>query len=145
VIIGRTFSKVHSLAGLRAGYAFVPEWLVPFYHRAQTPFAVNAVTLAAAQAALRDCDHEEQSVAHVRRWRARFLSEIPFHTFPSDANFVLVDVSPYRGDAVTETLAAHGIVVRSCTGFPALGTSYIRVSIGKDGENERFLEEIRNI
>ena len=145
LIIGRTFSKVHSLAGLRAGYAFVPAWLPPYFRRAQTPFAVNTVTLAAAQAALQDRTHEDRSVAHVRLWRERFFAGIPFHTFPSDANFVLVDVSPYRGDAVTEQLAARGVVVRSCAGFPALGSTYIRVSIGDDWENERFLAEINNL
>jgi histidinol-phosphate aminotransferase len=145
LIIGRTFSKVHSLAGMRAGYAFVPEWLPPYFRRAQTPFAVNAATIAAAHAALQDRGHEDRSVAHVRKWRERFIAEIPFRTFPSDANFVLVDVRPNRGDLVTEQLAARGVVVRSCAGFPSLGTTYIRVSIGDDWENERFLAEIKTL
>ncbi len=44
LILGRTFSKIHSLAGLRVGYAFAPEWLVPWYQRASTPFTVNSVS-----------------------------------------------------------------------------------------------------
>ena len=46
LILGRTFSKVHSLAGLRIGYAFTPRWLPPWYNRAGTPFAVNSVSAA---------------------------------------------------------------------------------------------------
>ena len=44
LVLGRTFSKVHSLAGLRIGYAFTPRWLPPWYQRAGTPFTVNSVS-----------------------------------------------------------------------------------------------------
>ena len=67
LVLGRTFSKVHSLAGLRIGYAFTPRWLPPWYQRAGTPFTVNSVSAAAAAAALGDKGHAERFIAHVRR------------------------------------------------------------------------------
>lgn len=145
LVIGRTMSKIFALAGLRVGYAFVPEWLEPFYHRAATPFALNSVSLAAAAGALADPERVCRTRDHVRRWRRRFLEELPFKTFPSDANFVMVDVAPHTGDEVVESLAARGVLVRSCTSFPGLGDHYIRVSIGEDWENERFLEAAKNL
>src|SRR5512136_945543 len=130
LVLGRTFSKVHSLAGLRIGYAFTPRWLPPWYQRAGTPFTVNSVSMAAAAAALSDTSHAERYIAQVKRWRKRFVDEIRYPVLPSDANFVLVDVAPHTGDGMVEELARRGVVVRSCRSFTGLRDTYIRVSVG---------------
>ncbi len=145
LVLGRTFSKVHSLAGLRIGYAFTPRWLPPWYNRAGTPFTVNAVSMAAAAAALADTAHAERYIAQVKRWRPRFAAEVKYPVLPSDANFVMVDVAPHTGDEMVATLARCGVVVRSCRSFAGLPDRYIRVSIGEDWENERFVEEINRL
>jgi histidinol-phosphate aminotransferase len=142
LVLGRTFSKVFSLAGLRIGYAFTPRWLPPWYNRAGTPFTVNAVSMAAAAAALGDTAHAERYIAQVKRWRKRFLQEVRYPVLPSDANFVMVDVSPHRGDEIVGDLARRGVIVRSCRSFAGLDDHYVRVSIGEDWENERFVQEI---
>jgi histidinol-phosphate aminotransferase len=142
LVLGMTFSKVHSLAGLRIGYAFVPRWLVPWYQRASTPFTVNAVSAAAAAAALPDTAHAGCYMNQVKRWRKRFVEEIKYEVLPSGANFVMIDISPRKSDEMTEELARKGVVVRSCRSFAGLPDHYIRVSIGDDWENERFLEAI---
>ena len=142
LILGRTFSKVYSLAGLRIGYAFVPRWLVPWYQRASTPFTVNSVSAAAAAVALRDKDHAQRYIAQVKRWRERIAAEVKFPVLPSDANFVMIDVAPCRSDEMVENLVRKGVVVRSCRSFAGLEDHYIRVSIGEDWENERFIKEI---
>jgi histidinol-phosphate aminotransferase len=145
LVIGRTFSKVHSLAGLRIGYAFVPSWLVPYYQRAGTPFAVNSVSAAAAAAALNDRDHPARYIEQVKRWRKRFVTEITYPVLPSDANFMMVDVSPDKGDQIVEKLARHGVLVRSCGSFAGLPDHYIRVSIGEDWENELFIKAMNGL
>jgi histidinol-phosphate aminotransferase len=142
LIVGRTFSKVHSLAGLRIGYAFVPSWLPPYYRRAATPFAVNSVSAAAAAGALADKGHAGTYIALVKRWRERFMNDVNYPVLPSEANFVMVDVSPHTGDIAVEKLARRGVVVRSCRSFSGLPDHYIRVSIGEDWENELFIKEI---
>lgn len=145
LILGRTFSKIHSLAGLRVGYAFVPGWLVPWYQRASTPFTVNSVSAAAAAAALPDKDHAQRYVAQVNRWRKRFTTVVKYPVLPSDANFVMVDIAPRTSDEMVEELARHGVVVRSCRSFAGLPDHYIRVSIGEDWENERFVQVINAV
>ena len=142
LVLGRTFSKVHSLAGLRIGYAFTPRWLPPWYQRAGTPFTVNSVSMAAAAAALSDTAHAERYIAQVKRWRKRFTDEVKYPVLPSDANFVMVDVAPHTSDEMVEELARKGVVVRSCRSFTGLEDHYIRVSVGEDWENERFVQEI---
>jgi len=145
LIIGRTFSKVHALAGLRIGYAFVPAWLQPFYLRASTPFTVNSVSSAAAAAALSDTEHASQYILHVKKWRKQFSSKVKFPVLQSDANFVMVDISPHASDEMVEKLARHGVIVRSCRSFLGLSDHYIRVSIGEDWENELFIQEINAV
>jgi len=142
LVIGRTMSKAYSLAGLRVGYGFVPEWLEPCYFRAATPFAVSQVSEAAATAALGDREHITGIRRHVSRWRAEFADRVRCPTYPSDANFVLIDVAPRTGDEVAEVLAARGVLVRSCRSFTGLADHYIRVCVGDDWENEQFIEAI---
>jgi len=145
LVIGRTFSKVHALAGLRIGYAFVPAWLQPFFLRAGTPFTLNSASQAAAAAALSDIEKPKRYIVQVKRWRKRFYYELKFPVLPSDANFVMVDVSPYTSDEMVEQLARRGVIVRSCRSFSGLPNHYIRVSIGEDWENELFIREINSL
>jgi len=145
LILGRTFSKIHSLAGLRVGYAFVPGWLVPWYQRASTPFTVNSVSAAAAAAALTDKDHAHRYIEQVKRWRKRFTTDVKYPVLPSDANFVMIDVAPRTSDEMVEELARKGVIARSCRSFAGLPDHYIRVSIGEDWENERFLQVINSL
>lgn len=145
IIIGRTMSKYYGLAGLRVGFGAVPPWFMEYYERAQTPFALNAVSLSAAAAALRDDAYTGKYLKLVREWRDRFTGECNFQAFESGANFVMFDVSPYKGDEVVAELAGRGVIVRSCASFPGLGDNYIRVSVGEPWENEMFLKEINTL
>jgi histidinol-phosphate aminotransferase len=145
LVIGRTMSKAYALAGARVGYAFVPAWIVPFYRRASTPFTLNSASAQAAVGALKDREFMNRYVTHVRTWRERVARECGFPVAPSGANFLMVDVTPWTGDAMVRELALHGILVRSCASFPGLPDHYIRVSIGDDWENNLFLKEIHAI
>lgn len=145
LIIGRTMSKVHGLAGLRIGYAFVPDWYAPCYHAAATPFALNMVSAAAAVGALSDPGYAGRFIAHVRRWRTIFEETIPYPVVPGGANFVLIDTDPVSSKEAVKHLAGKGVLVRSCDSFPGLGETFIRVSIGEDWECERFLKAIRSL
>jgi histidinol-phosphate aminotransferase len=73
------------------------------------------------------------------------MNECKYPVFPSGANFVMVDIAPRTGDEMVELLACRGVIVRSCSSFRGLPDHYIRVCVGEDWENERFLEEINCI
>jgi histidinol-phosphate aminotransferase len=70
---------------------------------------------------------------------------VKYPVLPSDANFVMVDIAPRTSDEMVEELARHGVVVRSCRSFAGLPDHYIRVSIGEDWENERFVQVINAV
>ena len=114
LIIGRTFSKAYSLAGLRVGYAFVPPWFRSYYLRASTPHTLNSVSAAAAAMALRDTGHLMRAKDRAVVWRKEYTNRVKVPVYPSDANFVMVDVSPDTSEEAVEKMASMGVLVRSC-------------------------------
>ena len=139
LVVGRTLSKAFGLAGLRVGYAVMPEQMRDEYLGYATPFSVSSLAAAAGIAALGDDAHLKQSVKLVRDGR-RTLMEIPFKVYPSEANFVLVDVSPHRSGEVCDLLARKGIIVRDCSSFRGAGDALVRVSVGTPEQNERVVD-----
>jgi histidinol-phosphate aminotransferase len=145
LVIGKTMSKAFALAGMRVGYAFVPDWCEEPFKNAEIPFNMNPVSEAMSVAALADRVPLEKIRSHVKAWRERYMLEVPFHVYPSESNFVLIDVAPYRGDDMAAILVDKGVIVRSCTSFSGLGDHYIRVNVGEDWECERFIKAIKSI
>lgn len=139
LVVGRTFSKVFGLAGLRLGYGIMPEWLAKEYLRAATPFSVSLPAIRAGLAALSDTEHLNKSINLAREGREYLKEKIPFRVHPSQANFVLVDVSPLKAKKVTESLLKKGIIVRSCDSFREAGDSFIRVTVGTPEQNEKVV------
>ena len=137
--VGRTFSKVFGLAGLRLGYGIMPEWLVKEYSRAATPFSVSLPALRAGVAALSDADHLNKSINLAREGREYLIKNIPFTVYPSHANFVLVNVAPLKSKKVSESLMKKGIIVRPCDSFREAGDSLIRVTVGTPEQNEKVV------
>ncbi len=139
LVVGRTFSKVFGLAGLRLGYGIMPEWLVKEYIRVATPFSVSLPALKAGIAALSDAEHLRKSIEIAREGREYLKGKIPFKVYPSQSNFVLVDVAPLKAKAVTESLMRKGIIVRPCDSFREAGDTFIRVTVGTPEQNEKVV------
>jgi histidinol-phosphate aminotransferase len=145
VLVLRTFSKAFGLAGLRVGYAVVPEWLVSIYKKVTIPFTVNNVALTAAVAALKDTEHLRKSVDLVRSGRPYLEKNLQglFKVYPSEANFVLVDVAPKKSNEVCDAFEKSGITVRNCYSFRGAGDSLIRISVGTQDQNEKVVEALQ--
>ncbi|HWQ49528.1 MAG TPA: histidinol-phosphate transaminase [Methanosarcina sp.] len=145
LVVGRTFSKVFGLAGLRLGYGIMPEWLAKEYIRAATPFSVSLPALKAGIAALSDAEHRKKSVEIAREGRGYLKEKIPFKVYPSQANFVLVDVAPLKAKAVTQSLMKKGIIVRSCDSFREAGDTFIRITVGTPEQNEIIVRAFETV
>lgn len=145
LVVGRTFSKVFGLAGLRLGYGIMPEWLAKEYIRAATPFSVSLPALKAGIAALSDIEHLRRSIEIAREGREYLKEKIPFKVYPSQANFVLVDVSPLKAKAVTQSFMRRGIIVRSCDSFREAGDTFIRVTVGTQEQNEKVVKAFETV
>ncbi len=145
VAVMRTFSKAFGLAGLRVGYGIIPEWLASAYKKVAMPFSVNSIAIKAAIAALRDQAYLRKTVELVKHERA-FLTEnlrrVFKKVYPSEANFVLADVSPAKSREVYAALMKRGIIVRDCSSFRGAGDSFIRVTVGTREQNEKVVEAL---
>ncbi len=129
LLIQRTLSKAHALAGLRVGFALGGAELIAAIERVRPPFNVNSAAIAAAEQALDDVAWSRYAVAATRRERDRFaafLSELGVAFFPSQANFITV--RPSEPALVRDRLAACGISVRDGGELGLEG--WLRVSIG---------------
>jgi len=145
VIVLRTFSKAHGLAGLRIGYGLGPAELLSYCARMQSTFSVSSIAQAAALAALDDQGHVARAVAS-NAAQAQILgvglSELDFRVVPTSANFLFCDIGQ---DAATfaERLRAEGVSVRPLASWGAPDS--VRVSIGTPEQNQALLLAIRNI
>jgi histidinol-phosphate aminotransferase len=140
----RTFSKAYGLAALRVGYVLGTAELVFDLNRLRAPFNVGTVGQVAAKAALSDQQHLRSSVEATVRDRRKLgeaLEEAGLRVAPSQGNFVLVDVQK-PGRAVYEDLLREGVIVRAMG--PPL-QSWIRVTVGKPDENDRFLHSLARV
>jgi histidinol-phosphate aminotransferase len=141
VAILRTFSKAYGLAGLRIGYALVPDAWAAAYARVNTPFAVNTLACFAGLAAMEDDEHVDRSV-ETAVWARDYLREhLRVPTWPSGGNFVLAEV----GDAPAVTAAAkrEGVIVRDCSSFGL--SACIRISAGTRAETETAVDVINEV
>lgn len=145
VIIGRTFSKVYALAGLRVGYMVADNWLVKEYYKAATPFVINHLAEKAAVTAIKDHKHTMDSLMLGQKGVEQYRQHLRFKTYPSNANFIMVDTSPLTAKDVTARLAQKGIIVRDCTSFKYLGDTYLRITTARTGENQRVIDELNAI
>ena len=144
VIVLRTFSKAYGLAGLRIGYAVAPESCIALLNKIRQPFNVNAMALAAAEAALADSAHVERTRELVRDGLDFLVSgfrELGLEYVPSVVNFILVKVG--AGREIFRKLQREGVIVRPMDvyGLP----EYVRVTVGTDEQNRRFVEALSRV
>ena len=141
VAVVRTFSKAYGLAGVRLGYAVVPDAWAAAYERVSTPFAVSEIACRAGLAALEDDEHVTCSVEVARESRAYMREHVDARTWPSEGNFVLVDVGD--GRAVAAAMCEAGVIVRDCTSF---GLPFcIRITCAPPAETERAVEALNEV
>lgn len=144
VVVLRTFSKTYGLAGLRIGYAAAPESCITLLNRVRQPFNVNAMALAAAEAALGDDEHVEKTRVLVREGLAYLVAaceELGLDVVSPSANFVLVKTG--KGRKVFELCQREGVIVRPMDGYGL--PDYVRVTVGTMPENERVIRGLKNV
>jgi histidinol-phosphate aminotransferase len=144
VVVLRTFSKIHGLAGLRVGYGIARPELIEILQKTRQPFNVNGIGQIAALAALEDDEHLRKSKALVDAGRAYLENEIRLMKLkfvPSAGNFVFVSVGD--GPAVFKKLLAMKIIVRPLRGYNL--PEWLRITVGTMEQNEKCIAALRKI
>lgn len=146
LILLRTFSKIHSLAGLRVGYGVGHPDFIFELQKTREPFNVNMLSQAAAIACL---EHWNEVPGRVQRnreqmaWMEKELEALDFQVVPSQTNFLLVRCDACAGK-LTADLLQKGIIVRPMHAF-GLGEGAVRISIGLPKENKACIDAMKEI
>ncbi len=139
LVVTRTFSKIHALAGLRVGYAISRPEIAGLLNRVRHPFNVNSLAQAAAIAALEDEAHvkNSQKINKIGLEQLRQACEHRALSYlPSVANFLCIDINR-PALPVYKALLHEGVIVRPVANY-GLG-NFLRVTIGREKQNQCFL------
>jgi histidinol-phosphate aminotransferase len=144
LIVARTFSKAYGLANLRIGMLAGDARLIGYVRKVSSPYNVNGVALAVLPEALADEAYVQWYVAQVHAGRERVfaaLHELGVRTWPSAANFVLMDIGP-RHKQLCEVMRAKGVLLRDRSSDPGC-EGYVRITIGVEEHVTRGLAALR--
>jgi histidinol-phosphate aminotransferase len=145
VVVLRTFSKAHGLAGLRVGYGLGPAELLGYCARMRNTFSVSSVAQAAAMAAIDDVEHLRRVVENnvmQSRILSQGLSGLGYRVVPTSANFVFCDLGEDAA-GVANRLQEEGVAVRPLGHWGA--PNCIRVTIGTPEQNQALLQAARRL
>ena len=143
LLVTQTFSKVYALAGLRIGYSISNPEIADILNRVRQPFNTNLLAQNAAIASLDDAEHVSKSVA-MNNTGKTFLqdafTEMGLDYLPTMGNFISVNVKQ-DGAALYDRLLQQGVIVRPVANYAM--PEYLRVTIGTQQQNERFVETLK--
>ncbi len=145
VVVLRTFSKVHGLAGIRVGYGIASEELIARISRQRSMYCVSTVAQAGALAALEDSAHICRAVennTHESERLHQALSEIGYAVTPTWGNFLYCNLG---GDSrkFAEHLRAKGIWVRALEKWGA--PEALRITISTPEQNDELLRAMKKL
>jgi len=145
LLITRTFSKVYGLAGVRVGFGLTHPDVANLMNRVRQPFNVTSIGLVGALAALQDAEFVQKSYALNRAGMLQLTDgfrKLGIEYIPSYGNFISFRV---KGDApntpkIYQSLLQQGVIVRPLGIYEM--PHHLRVTIGLESENKRFLESL---
>ena len=147
LLVTRTLSKAHSLAGFRVGYAVLPEAIADDLNQHNDAYPLARPSEAAAIATLL---HEEKirvRVEQLRKWTEDLATELcalGIRTFPTETYFFLADFAPHEADTLAALLKERNILVKPLND-ERLGPGYMRVTTALPEDNARFVAALREL
>ena len=149
LLVIRTLSKSHSLAGLRVGYAVGDRALIEALNRVKDSFnsyPLDRLAIAGATAAINDREHLETTRRAVIKTRTQLvanLESLGFETLPSAANFIFTRHPQHDAAQLAAKLRERKIIVRH---FKAARIDqHLRISIGSDDQCQALVDALREI
>jgi len=140
ILILRTFSKIYGLAGLRIGYGIARQDIISEMNKVRAPFNTNTIAQKAAIEALKDKGHikkSQQINEKGKKYLYKELSSLGMRYIPTEANFIYMPVKDSMD--IYNKLLLSGVIVRP------IGPAAIRVTIGLQEENKKFIKALRKM
>lgn len=147
LLVTRTLSKAHSLAGFRVGYAVLPPAIADDLNQHNDAYPLARPSEAAAIATLQHEDEIHARNKQLRRWTEELAAQLRglgARTYPTETYFFLADFAPHAASALAARLAEHQILVKPLND-PRLGAGYMRVTTALPEDNARFLNILRDL
>ncbi len=147
LLVTRTLSKAHSLAGFRVGYAVLPQELADDLNRNNDAYPLARASQAAALATL---EHEDRIVgraATLKAWADALRKELEglgVKTYPTQTYFFLADFAPHDAGDLAEKLKARDILIKPLNDA-ALGSGFMRVTTALPEDNARFVAALKEL
>jgi histidinol-phosphate aminotransferase len=148
LLVTRTLSKSHALAGLRVGYAIGQPPLIEALNRVKDSFnsyPLDRFAQAGALASIEDCAYFESICAKVVATRTRLvgaMESLGFEVLPSAANFIFARHARHDGAALAAGLRERGIVVRHFKNPPRIA-AFLRITVGTDAQCDALVEGLK--
>jgi histidinol-phosphate aminotransferase len=147
LLVTRTLSKAHSLAGFRVGYAILPETLADDINSHNDAYPLARPSQAAALATLQHEDKIRARVEQLRAWTADLATELRVfgvRTYPTRTYFFLADFAPHDAGELAGQLREHGIFIKPLND-PVLGPGFMRVTTALPEDNARVVAALREL
>jgi histidinol-phosphate aminotransferase len=147
LLVTRTLSKAHSLAGFRIGYGILPEDLADDLNSHNDAYPLARPSQAAALATLQHEDKIRSRIEQLRAWTEDLAAELRalgVRTYPTQTYFFLADFAPHDAAGLADRLRARGIFIKPLND-PVLGPGLMRVTTALPGDNARVIEALREL
>lgn len=147
LLVTRTLSKAHSLAGFRVGYAILPEAIADDLNSHNDAYPLARPSEAAAIATLLHEEKIRERALQLRLWAnelAAQLRALGVRTYPSETYFFLADFGPHDAAQLAKALVAKDILIKPL-GDPILGAGFMRVTTSRPEDNARFVDALRTL
>ncbi len=145
LLVTRTLSKAHSLAGFRVGYAVLPSPIADDLNQHNDAYPLARPSEAAAIATLLHEDEIRARNRQLRKWTSALVAQLRLlrvRTYPTETYFFLADFAPHDAAVLAEQLKAQDILVKPLND-PRLGPGFMRVTTALPEDNARFVAALR--
>lgn len=149
LLVTRTFSKSHSLAGLRVGFGIGSKEIIDDLNKLKysfNPYNINTLSIKAAAAAIADNEYYNANIAKIIKNREYTLTELKklgFNCTDSKANFIFASSDKFPAATLAAELRKKGILVRYFN--KAKIDNYLRITVGSAEEMQALIGAIKEI
>lgn len=147
LLVTRTLSKAHSLAGFRVGYGVFPEAIADDLNGSNDAYPLARPSQAAAIATLENEEEIGRRSGQLRDWArdlAGQLDRLGVRTYPTQTYFFLADFAPHKASDIARALRERDILIKPLDD-PVLGDGFMRITTALPDDNSRFLSALREI
>lgn len=145
IVVLRTFSKAWGLAGVRCGYCITSPEIIKLLYKIKLPYNINKLTSQIVIYALKNFAQKDKFVTEINSEKEFLIKELKMipkirKVFTSESNFILFECA--NPTDIYHKLTEKGIIIRDRSNQVK---NCLRVSVGTREQNEKFLNELRNV